>query len=45
VHDRASLLVWGRGFVEGWRSDPGPRRPMSWSTVLRMTRLGRPPVI
>ena len=45
VHDRASLLVWCRGFVEGWRSDPGPRRPMSWSTVLRMTRLGRPPVI
>jgi GT2 family glycosyltransferase len=45
VHDRASLLVWARGFWEGWRTDPGPRRPMSWSTVLRMTRLGRPPVI
>jgi GT2 family glycosyltransferase len=45
VHDRASLLVWARGFLEGWRTDPGPRRPMSWATVLRMTRLGRPPVI
>ena len=20
----------GRGFVEGWRTDPGPRRPMRW---------------
>jgi GT2 family glycosyltransferase len=40
-----SLRVWGAGFVEGWRTDPGERRPMSWRTVVRMTRLGRPPVI
>lgn len=39
------LRIWARGFVEGWRTDPGPRRPMSWRTVWRMTRLGRPPVI
>ncbi|MFC6008207.1 glycosyltransferase family 2 protein [Angustibacter luteus] len=45
VRDLRSLRVWGRGFVEGWRSDPGPRRPMRWRTVWRMTRLGRPPVV
>lgn len=39
------LLVWLRGFAEGWRSDPGPRRPLSWRTAWRMARLGRPPVI
>jgi len=43
--DAHALRTWWRGFVEGWRTDPGRRRPMSWSTVLRMTRLGRPPVI
>ena len=41
----SSLKVWFRGFVEGWRSEPGPRRPIRWRTVWRMTRLGRPPVI
>jgi GT2 family glycosyltransferase len=41
----AALRTWARGFVEGWRTDPGPRRPMSWGTVLRMARLGRPPVV
>ena len=39
------LKVWFKGFAEGWRMDPGPRRPMKWKTVVRMTRLGRPPVI
>jgi GT2 family glycosyltransferase len=37
--------VWLRGFAEGLRTDPGPRRPMHWSTVWRMTRLGRPPIL
>ena len=45
VRDRRSLRVWGQGFVEGWRTDPGPRRPMRWRTVWRMTRLGRPPLV
>jgi len=36
---------WVRGFAEGWRVDPGERRPMSARTVWRMTRAGRPPVI
>jgi GT2 family glycosyltransferase len=34
-----------RGTVEGMRADPGLRRPMSWRTVWRMTRAGRPPII
>ena len=43
--DAHALRTWGRGFLEGWRTDPGPRRPIGWGTVWRMTRLGRPPVI
>ena len=34
-----------RGFAEGFRHPLGTRRPMSWRTVLRMTRLGRPPIV
>ena len=45
VHDPHDLAIWFRGFVEGWRTDPGPRRPISWRTVLRMAELGRPPVV
>ena len=41
----ASLRPWFGGFREGWRKPAGPRRPISWRTVWRMTRLGRPPVI
>ncbi|UED84862.1 glycosyltransferase family 2 protein [Streptomyces profundus] len=39
------LRAWFGGFVEGLRTPCPPRRPMRWSTVWRMTRLGRPPVI
>jgi hypothetical protein len=39
------LRTWFAGFLEGWRTDPGLRRPMRWSTVWRMTRLGRPPIL
>jgi GT2 family glycosyltransferase len=39
------LRTWFSGFLEGWRTDPGLRRPMRWSTVWRMTRLGRPPIL
>ncbi|WP_346770729.1 glycosyltransferase family 2 protein [Luteipulveratus flavus] len=45
VHDKAALGTWFKGFGEGLRSDPGPRRPMSWRTVARLARAGRPPVI
>lgn len=45
VRDPRALRVWFAGFAEGWRTDAGPRRPISWRTVWRLTRLGRPPVI
>ncbi len=42
---RPALKAWFGGFREGWRTPCGPRRPMKWRTVWRLTRLGRPPVI
>ncbi|MGB6457119.1 MAG: hypothetical protein WBH47_21830, partial [Streptosporangiaceae bacterium] len=30
--------------AEGWRIDPGGRRPISLRTIYRLTRLGRPPI-
>ncbi|WP_344972767.1 glycosyltransferase family 2 protein [Salinactinospora qingdaonensis] len=39
------LRCWFAGFCEGWRHDPGPRAPITWSTAWRMTRSGRPPII
>lgn len=45
VREADALRAWRDGFVEGVRSDPGGRHPMSWRTVLRLTRAGRPPVI
>ncbi|WP_354639182.1 glycosyltransferase family 2 protein [Kitasatospora camelliae] len=39
------LKAWLGGFRAGLRGPCGPRRPMRWSTVWRLTRLGRPPVI
>jgi GT2 family glycosyltransferase len=42
---RAALAQSLRGAIEGCRDDAGPRRPMSWHTVWRMTRTGRPPII
>jgi GT2 family glycosyltransferase len=40
-----ALRSWLRGFAEGWRTDPGQRRPISMRTVWRMTLAGRPPII
>ncbi|MFD0022676.1 glycosyltransferase family 2 protein [Streptomyces sp. NPDC058221] len=40
-----ALKAWFAGFREGWSTACGPRRPMKWRTVWRLTRLGRPPVI
>lgn len=45
VHRLDPLTVWAKGFVEGWRTDPGPRRPISWRTVWRLTAAGRPPIL
>jgi GT2 family glycosyltransferase len=42
---RRALRAWFGGFREGWMTACGPRRPMRWRTVWRLTRLGRPPVI
>ena len=42
---KTALRAWLGGFHEGWRTPCGPRRPMKWRTVWRLTRLGRPPVI
>ncbi len=41
----AHLRPWFAGFAEGWRLDPGPRRPISLRTAWRMTKAGRPPII
>ncbi|WP_406514283.1 glycosyltransferase family 2 protein [Streptomyces sp. NBC_00161] len=41
----SALKAWFGGFKEGWTTPCGPRRPMQWRTVWRLTRLGRPPVI
>lgn len=41
----AALKAWFGGFKEGLTTPCGPRRPMRWRTVWRLTRLGRPPVI
>ncbi|NEA39453.1 glycosyltransferase [Streptomyces sp. SID11385] len=41
----AALRAWFGGFREGWSKGCGPRRPMRWRTVWRLTRLGRPPII
>jgi GT2 family glycosyltransferase len=42
---KTALRAWLGGFREGWKTSCGPRRPMKWRTVWRLTRLGRPPVI
>ncbi len=39
------IRAWASGFIEGWRTPCGPRRPIRWRTVWRMTRLGRPPIV
>ncbi len=42
--DRASRRSYVEGWIEGWRGRI-ERRPIGWSGVWRLTRLGRPPVI
>ncbi len=34
-----------RGFIEGFHTSCGTRRPLTWRTMWRMTRAGRPPII
>lgn len=45
TRDRAGRAAALRGFVEGVRFQGVERDPISWSTVRRMTRLGRPPLL
>ncbi|MGW0666049.1 glycosyltransferase family 2 protein [Streptomyces sp. NPDC002746] len=45
MRSAAGLRAWWGGFFEGLRTPCGPREPMKWRTVWRMTRLGRPPVL
>lgn len=45
IRDAAALRVWFAGLWEGLRTPCGPRRPMRWHTVARLTRAGRPPLI
>ncbi len=40
-----ALRAWFAGFGDGWRLNPGRRRPMSPRTMWRLTRAGRPPVV
>lgn len=40
-----ALGVWFKGLAEGLRGGHGERRPMSWRTVWRLTRAGRPPIV
>jgi hypothetical protein len=40
-----ALRAWFSGFAEGWRMDPGRRRPISLRSVWRMTKAGRPPIV
>jgi GT2 family glycosyltransferase len=39
------LSIWFRGLYEGMTTGCGPRRPMSWRTVLRLSLAGRPPIV
>jgi hypothetical protein len=47
VRGRSATVAraWLNGFCQGWRMNPGERRPVSARTVWRMTRAGRPPVV
>ncbi|SDB80610.1 Glycosyltransferase, GT2 family [Raineyella antarctica] len=45
TRDREALRIWFAGLREGYTTDAGPRHPISWRTVARMTALGRPPII
>jgi GT2 family glycosyltransferase len=45
LRSRAALRAAASGYRAGLRGAAGPRKPVSWKTVWRMTRAGRPPVI
>jgi len=45
VRSPRRLAAWFAGFREGLGPGAGERRPMSWRTVWRLTRAGRPPIL
>lgn len=45
IRGRDERRAWWNGFVEGWRTDPGMRRPLRWRTVVALSRAGRPPIL
>jgi GT2 family glycosyltransferase len=45
TRDPRGLRDTVRGYRDGLVKSAGPRRPIGWRTVWRMTRAGRPPVI
>ena len=45
VRDKKALGAWFSGLREGIAERPIGRRRMRWSTVLTMTKAGRPPII
>lgn len=45
LRSRPALFETLRGYRIGLTESGGQRRPMSWRTIWRMTRAGRPPII
>ncbi|MFC7382037.1 glycosyltransferase family 2 protein [Sphaerisporangium rhizosphaerae] len=45
IRCRKSLAVWFAGLREGFTGGHGERKPMSWVTVVRLTKAGRPPIV
>jgi GT2 family glycosyltransferase len=45
LRSRAAAIEHARGYRDGLVLPCGDRKPMSWHTAWRMTRLGRPPVV
>ena len=43
--ERTAWRMWRQGWSEGWHSDPGDRRPISFKAAWQMARHGRPPVV
>ncbi|MFJ6214885.1 glycosyltransferase family 2 protein [Streptomyces sp. NPDC092296] len=45
IRSRTALRTWFAGLREGLRGGHGERRPMTWTTVLRLARSGRLPIV
>ncbi|MEN9922754.1 MAG: hypothetical protein RIS09_268 [Actinomycetota bacterium] len=45
IRTSASRRSWREGFIEGWKSDCGKNRTLSFRTILSLTIAGRPPII